>query len=224
MPYSIRLRCLFIHVPKNAGTSVLDALQLNVGLPGHRTWREYDGRCVTPDGTPYFSFAVVRHPLDRLVSSYDYARMAQSYYHSLDGPSISGVHPDHAMLATMTLDDCVEALVERPSSFEHPGWGPQHPYVLDEDGAGRVEVLCRFEHLATDLAQVAERLGVGPIVLPRLNGSTAGDDGPARWERRLGTRARRLAEQHYAEDLDRFGYRPGVDQHALLDALCAGRA
>ncbi|MFN3218525.1 MAG: sulfotransferase family 2 domain-containing protein [Acidimicrobiales bacterium] len=223
MPYSIPLRCLFIHVPKNAGTSVMEALRLDVGLPGHRTWREYEGRCITPEGTPYFSFAVVRDPRDRVVSSYDYARMERSLYHAVDGVSFSGVHPDHAALAAMTLDECVAALAERPCDFDHPGWGPQHPYVLDEHGEARVDMLCRFEHLAADLERVTDRLGIAQLELPHLNRSTPLDDRPAPWEQRLGARSRALVEQHYARDLDLFGYRPGVDQRAVLDALCARR-
>ena len=221
MPYSIPLRCLFIHVPKNAGTSVTEALRLDVGLPGHRTWREYEGRCIAPDGTPYFSFAVVRDPLDRLVSNYDYARMHRSLYHAVDGPSFSGVHPDSAMLATMTLDECVAVLAERPAAFAHPGWGAQHPYVLDEHGAGRVDLLCRFEHLGADLERVCDVLDLAPLRLPHLNRSAACTGRSERGKRRLGPRARVLAEQHFADDIERFGYRTGVDQPALLDALCS---
>ncbi|GAG45519.1 unnamed protein product, partial [marine sediment metagenome] len=68
---------IHIHIPKNAGMSIWEVVDLPKGTPQditHRTayiWRQKLG----PERyDAAYSFAVVRHPCDRLLSAWSYFR------------------------------------------------------------------------------------------------------------------------------------------------------
>lgn len=63
----------FIHVPKCAGTSIVKSL--NVDDPGHYSYQDLISRGVIDAETPVF--AVVRNPVDRVLSTFSYAKRAQ---------------------------------------------------------------------------------------------------------------------------------------------------
>ena len=71
---------IFIHIPKTGGTTIENALfngrvMFDVGS-SHRTAQELSTLC-QERGTPFasfYSFAIVRNPYDRLISSYFYAK------------------------------------------------------------------------------------------------------------------------------------------------------
>lgn len=218
MGISIAHRCVFVHIPKNAGTSIVEAFGMTI--EGHVPWHEYEGRCFDRSGVPYFRFCVVRDPMSRVVSCYEYARLATSHHHRADGASRAGPHPDHDLVASRSFAECVDLLARRPESFRHPGWRAQHPFVVDERGTARVDAICRFEHLATDLAAVCEQLGT-TVEVGHLNRSAVG-----RWEERYDERTRAIVSDLFEEDLSVFGYDDSrrAGQRAILDALCGAVA
>jgi len=67
------LKCVFIHIPKCAGTSVYKTLKLNFLGSGHTPASK---RSEFLD-KGYFSFSFVRNPWDRIASSYRYFRSMQ---------------------------------------------------------------------------------------------------------------------------------------------------
>lgn len=68
----LRAGCIFIHIPKAAGTSIGAAV---VGRrAGHYTAAELRTAMGPDQFDTMFSFSVTRHPLERLVSAYRYAR------------------------------------------------------------------------------------------------------------------------------------------------------
>ncbi|WP_417536884.1 hypothetical protein [Methylophaga sp.] len=66
---------LFIHVPKNAGTTI--STQLYGGHIGHRSARYYQS-CDPDFFSRTKSFAIYRNPVDRFVSAFKYARKGGS--------------------------------------------------------------------------------------------------------------------------------------------------
>src|SRR5947208_3465937 len=69
--YPNRHRCIFIHIPKTAGSSI--ALSLFGEQLEHITYRDY--QIANPRKFDrYFKFAFVRNPWDRVVSSYFFLR------------------------------------------------------------------------------------------------------------------------------------------------------
>lgn len=67
------LKCIFVHIPKNAGTSVEELLIGSATAPQsqHFTCRELRQHNPTLYDA-YYRFCVIRNPYDRLVSAYEY--------------------------------------------------------------------------------------------------------------------------------------------------------
>jgi len=63
------LKCVFIHIPKNAGVSLNRAVFGNLG-GGHQRIIDYHLVYSKQELDSYFKFAFVRNPWDRLVSAY----------------------------------------------------------------------------------------------------------------------------------------------------------
>jgi len=72
--YTNKNKCIFIHIPKSAGTSLLKALgkKKPVGRD-HLPWYVYE-KANPKKFENYFKFSFVRDPMDRLYSGYCYLR------------------------------------------------------------------------------------------------------------------------------------------------------
>ena len=170
----------FIHIPKNAGTTVGKMLGRNhipfaVGLPDQQHTRHryaYQFR----DGLP--SFAIVRNPLTRMVSFFHWIRRLPRY-------------------ADLTFDEFIHTQYERGRAAW--AWTPQatwtHDLQLDKQ---LVTHILRYERLREDLHALFPQirgkwlhLNAGNIAdhMGHYDGST-----------------RRVVERHFRMDFELFGY------------------
>ena len=96
---------IFIHVPKNAGTSIHKSVGLDKSI--HVTLKQYIKLLGKEQYESMFSFAFVRNPFSRFISLYNYARMDESYYHSAIKPeeAIYGKHMDCDSLKNASIED-----------------------------------------------------------------------------------------------------------------------
>src|SRR3954471_2827170 len=167
-------KCIFIHVPKNAGQSVEHVFLKLVGLTwktraplllrangnpalgpprlAHLKAHEYAGRNHIPQEqfNSYFKFAFVRNPWDRMVSFYKYMglRKGQGFKEFL------------------------------MSDFKNDIWktrqwfvGPQLDFICDPDGRVAVDFVGRYEQLQADFQKVCQRLNLPVNELPHVNKS-----------------------------------------------------
>ena len=67
MPVDHKRKLIFIHIPKNAGTSIEKYCDMND--TGHHNWKYYFSKYLS-DWNEYTSFAVIRDPIDRFISCY----------------------------------------------------------------------------------------------------------------------------------------------------------
>src|SRR5690242_14850320 len=143
-----RLRCIFVHVPKTAGTSIARAL---LGShTGHVPYFEYE-RANPRKFRSYFKFAFVRNPWDRLVSAYFF----------LQNGGLNEVDRAWAaqhLAAYPTFDMFVRQGLGIDSIMRFPHFRPQSYYVADRRGKVMVDFLGRYENLVSDFAEVAGRL------------------------------------------------------------------
>ena len=172
MLYSIERNFCFFHVPKNAGTSIMLALQehgttvwgVEDGVDlAHLTYRQMEQR--TPEGwlEGAFKFAFVRHPLERVVSAWDYYRQGGKI--PLETPFPQFVREMWAMFLGGLHTD-----LDWPASvYEFVHVIPQHCFLLDAGGALEVDFVGRFETLEQDFAEICSRIGLPQVDLPKHN-------------------------------------------------------
>jgi hypothetical protein len=204
----------FIHVPKTGGTSVARALWRHADHPDGY----WANRCLALVGirvnhyapmamrkfrphTPadelrrnlpagvfegLFTFAFVRNPWDLLVS----------YYHFLRDADGHGDHVSHRRRRAARLPD-FESYVRYEISR---GKISQTRMVADRRGRVLVDFLGSYESLATDFAHACRRIGF-EATLGHANTSTRAD-----YRDYYSPRLAALVRDHFAEDVERFGY------------------
>ena len=191
-----RLRCIFIHVPKTAGTSIADALfktdTRHIPAVRYRAWdrRRFDS---------YFKFCVVRNPFDRLYSAYMYLR-----------PHVGKrQYPDYAWASdNLAGFDSFEAFVlalreggvrRRIMSYIH--FRPQHHWVrLPWVSDCAMDKVGRYETLADDYREILGRLGMASE-LPEKRRGDRGD-----YREVYTPRMKDIVAGLYRKDLSLFGY------------------
>lgn len=159
----------FVHVPKNAGTAITLAKGMEFQMEGHHKWTEYQSCLGKEKWEEYFKFSVIRNAWDRLYSSYKYARMPKSYWHSNDSSTRYPKHVDYDLCSRLDFEECVRLLWKQPSFFKHMAWGPQYPYVCDSNHESVLDRI--FMHDRLDDANFSEIIPS----LERINVSTGGD-------------------------------------------------
>ena len=149
---------LFIHVPKNAGMSISNALygrQIK-----HATVRYYAR--VAPDLLATLpSFAILRDPIARFVSAYHFARAGGSSHGRVSVP----FHAPYRALRS--IDEALDHVEHAGDPFQvNPIFRPQNWYVCDADGAVAVDRLFAFDDMAAVASYLREH---GVASLARLN-------------------------------------------------------
>jgi len=162
-----QLKAIFIHIPKNAGTSIKRLLSMN-----HAHWTlEQTKATYGVEWDTYYKFAVVRDPIERLISTYEFSQMDKSYYHDNLNPSPDGIHGDrhcdYELVKGKSLDDCLRLLLADPTALKQPGWLPQSHFLSNPEA---VDFVARHERIAADWQTIAKGLGIG-LELPRINES-----------------------------------------------------
>lgn len=147
--YMRKNQCIFIHIPKAAGTSVHRALGYH-GPRDHCTFREYQ-KANTSRFNRYYKFTVVRDPVARFLSIYSYMRSG--------GNRTSDVRLVERMQASCSsITDFIALVEEKDLCVSWPMLWPQAMYIADEMGTVMVDDVLRVEKLSADFERVRERL------------------------------------------------------------------
>lgn len=177
---SHRHRCIFVHQRKCAGTSIIRAFGLN---PEHPDWHVANNGVLDAEFADlprdYFRFSIVRNPWDRFVSGWKYC----------------------AGTRQRTLREVLDDLPAEGHDYRHLT-RPQSAILFDAEGRQAVHFIMRYERLQADFDQVCARLGMAPILLPRTNAGQR-----HHYRDYFDAETRDLLARHFAEDIERFGYR-----------------
>lgn len=206
MIISHKHRCIFFAVPKTGTHSVREALREHMGeqdleqviLFGQKRFPfpELEGvrhghlgvrqiRPVLGDEVfnSYLKFGYVRNPYDRFVSFCSF--MSRDTGHFKNSPTAFMKH------VTRQINPANDLLCR-----------PQHTFLVDEDGALKMDIVCRNETMQASYDEVCARLGIPSTTLARRN---ATERRP--YQEYYDQQLIDWVGNYYRKDLDLFGYR-----------------
>lgn len=164
-------KCIYVHIPKAAGTSIVRALSANASRsqardpnpfadignkfeppPPHLRVEDHVkyGLATREQADSYFKFSFVRNPWDRLVSEYKYRGYFRAH----------------------TFKEYLFGHLPKPSWSD---WYchiiPQYDFLFHSDGTQLVDFIGRFENLEQDFRHVCNCLDLPDLQLPHRNTS-----------------------------------------------------
>lgn len=150
---SKRYNCIFIHIPKTAGTSIENVLRNNgrivdTGSDHHTLQQYYDEGLLN---SSYFRFTIVRNTFDRIYSLYAYMKAGDNG--TKEGKKLQGMMP------TNFRDFCYEYIKDGPRIDKIKKLQSQFDYITI-DGAVAVDHIGRFSTLQEDYAYLKYKLGL----------------------------------------------------------------
>lgn len=176
----------FIHINKCGGTSVERAL----GLPKiHDTARQRRDVLGAARWSQLWSFALVRHPYDKVCSHYRFRIKTNQ-------TSMGQRPPDLNDWVLRAYGDKDPAWYDKPLMF-----APCTDWIVDEQGAVIVSHVSRLEDIASNWPVICAAIG-STAPLSQENATVPG----ARGADLLSAEARAVLDRHFAPDFARFGY------------------
>ena len=144
-------KLIFIHIPKNAGTSITKAMgSENICIDG--TIEDYKKNYVDY-WNQYKKFTVVRDPIDRFISAYKFARMNESTWFSITGRDDLDKHPHYNICNSVDINGYVSYLYENPQEFNI--WTYNQTYFLtNKERKTEIDYCLRYENLNQDLKSI----------------------------------------------------------------------
>lgn len=238
-----RRQFIFVHLHKTGGTSVKEAFQphlsegdviisagrqtqagtdqpsdLSNQLSKHSNARRIAEVLGSEIWDAYFKFSFVRHPLDRLVSLYEFFRRVRQnnskkpgflHRYLKLGRQTSAGDPSHApwswpgMQALVTTNSFSQFIRSEFLSKDQ-GAQPQARSLTDRSGKLMVDFVGKFERMSEDWQKVCDRVGINSK-LPHRNQSDRRFENVKRYWNQDDLE---FATKKYREDLLLFGYHP----------------
>ncbi|HHT6958691.1 TPA: sulfotransferase family protein [Campylobacter jejuni] len=144
-----KYKCIFIHVPKVAGSSIERVIyQTNKWLVGHVKASDYT-KFDKDKFDSYFSFGFVRNPYDRVVSAYHYLKN--------DSPDPCDIKWGRLHINNLTFEEFIlslqdEEFKEEILSKNHFSF--QYKYLCDKNMNILVNFIGKFEKLDNDFKKI----------------------------------------------------------------------
>lgn len=203
---------IFVHIPKTGGTAMALALEdrakaddIMIGdtpkalkrrgkvkgiqtagrLWKHSTLADAEGLITREDMARLFTFTLVRNPWDRMVS----------YYHWLKTQTFD--HPAVTLAKAKGFSGFLNAPLTQATFRKNP----YASYMTDGAGAVHADLYIRLEHLAADIAPLADHLGFMPDM--KIANASAR---PRDWRGFYTEQDAQLLEELCASDIKAHGY------------------
>lgn len=186
-------KCIFVHIPKNAGLSVCYTLFGNTG-GSHRKIVDYKKIFAPATFKKYYKFTFVRNPWDRLVSTFFFLKSG-------------GLTEKDSMWAEKhlkpydTFDAFVRAWVTEENISNALHFQHQHVFLDDEHGKLAVDFIGRFERIEADFETIANKLKINRS-LQKTNTSKRKKN----YKEYYTTETKKIVSEVYKRDIQLFNY------------------
>lgn len=192
-------RLIFIHIPKNAGTSIIKAIGVQ-NILIDKTIEEYKVQ-YDEYWDKYKKFTVVRDPIDRFISAYKYARMKESGWFSATGEEGLDKHPHYELCNKLDINGYVEYIYYNKKVYYNgkeynPSIIPQTFIISNKNKEIEIDFFVRYENLLEDL----KKIGIDNI--EKLNSSKIKDDRVIQLTRK----SKNMLYEIYDVDYQNFNY------------------
>jgi chondroitin 4-sulfotransferase 11 len=185
-------KLIFIHIPKNAGISIEEAL---FGKKiGHKSILQFEAHN-EKKYDEYFKFTVVRNPFDRLVSA----------FHFLKKGGINPVDKKWSDKNLMNIDD-FESFVYKLKDkkfakkvLNQQHFRPQYKYLVTSKGTLNIDLIMKFENLSSDFVKLTDMINMKDKTLEHKNKSDRNS-----WEEYYDENSKELIHKLYQKDFELF--------------------
>ena len=203
MAHRIEDRITFIHVPKNAGTSIVDFFKRSYKTQSlqtkHTTWSQL------PPEWQHNTFCVVRNPYDRVVSLYNFQikvlEKKQKRFPKLITPQLEELSKGFKNYVM----NCQETIFKKRLNYKNADakWTNWQQLKYLSGNFEKINIL-RYENLEKDCTQLlTENRLKQNRPLQKLNVSRSNTD----YKQFYDTETRKEVEKFYQEDIDILKYK-----------------
>ena len=188
-------KLIFVHIPKNAGTSIIKAMGAE-NIFFDKTLEEYKEH-YREYWDKYKKFTVVRDPIDRFISAYKFARMRESSWFSATGEEGLEKHTHHEICNKFDINEYVKFIYDKR---EYNRWIiPQTVFISNIENEIEIDYIIRYENLSEGL----KKIGIDNI--QKLNSSKIDDTSLIS----LTKKSKNMLHRIYYSDYQNFSYNKG---------------
>ena len=167
---SHKFKCIFIHIPKTAGTSIESLINDDFSFgTSHELLSEYKNHDCFDD---YYKFTFVRNTFDRIYSIFNYYSLGGNHDHPKNIKqwvvywykklTVHQYYTDIDISRNIPVDFtkfCIKYLRNRESFFGRDILTSQYQYLL-VDNDMKIDFIGRFENLDSDFQKVKNKLNI----------------------------------------------------------------
>lgn len=187
-------KCIFVHIPKCAGSSINQQLQLkSIGFSGHAPM-SYHSKY-----SDYFSFTFIRNPYDRVVSAYKYFRKLKEGHRWYKRNSIISDAANQMDFKGFVnhIPDFMNLMKREEGSFESGIHFQPFHYFIDQP----IDFIGCFEDIQQDYASVLSHLKLPPRSLRKTNSTNN-----LNYQQLYIEETKKLVYNIYQEDIEKYNY------------------
>jgi hypothetical protein len=197
---SHKYKCIFIHIPKSAGTSIetspifFDSKETTGKAPaGHTSCLQFQN-LFPNEFKEYFKFSFVRNPWDRLVSAYFHYR--QNILNYGDKKNY-----EKYLYKYDSFDEFIRKFVNEDNIYKIIHLKPQYEFLCDCNNNIMVDFVGRVENIEKDFKIICKKIGV----IYKLKNKRKTRHG--HYSNFYVKDTMKIVERVYKKDIEFFGYK-----------------